>query len=80
MENIKQVLEVGGDPLDVTETVEDMPRIGSCMAMRQENADFAEAFAEDFEELKASGEYAEIMERFGADPTLIDMDGVQLSC
>jgi polar amino acid transport system substrate-binding protein len=79
-EAIAQVLESGGDPLDITDPVTDMPKIGSCFVLRKGDADFSAAFAEDFEELRASGEYAEIMEKYGADPTLIEMDGVQLSC
>jgi polar amino acid transport system substrate-binding protein len=78
--NIRQVLEAGGEPLDVTDVVSDMPQIGSCYAMRLEDADFVEAFRSDFDDLVASGEYAKILKKFGADPTLIETEGVKLTC
>jgi polar amino acid transport system substrate-binding protein len=78
--NIQQVLKAGGDPLDLTDTVPDMVKTGSCIAMSRSDVDFATAFADDFAELKKSGEYAKIMQKYGADPTLLDMPGVQLSC
>ena len=34
VENVKQVLASGGDPLDITDAPTDMPKIGSCMTMR----------------------------------------------
>lgn len=77
---IKQVLDAGGDPLDMTDDVADMPKIGSAYAMHQDDADFATAFSDDFTELRESGEYAKILEKYGADPTLLDSDGVQLTC
>ncbi|MGO1973159.1 MAG: transporter substrate-binding domain-containing protein [Propionibacteriaceae bacterium] len=77
---IEQVLDAGGDPLDITDDVADMPKTGSAYAMHKDDADFAAAFSDDFAELKESGEYAKILEKYDADPTLIEMDGVQLTC
>lgn len=77
---IEQVLDAGGDPLDITDHVTDMPKTGSAYAMHKDDADFAAAFIDDFAELKESGQYAKILEKYDADPTLIEMDGVQLTC
>ncbi|WP_395405831.1 transporter substrate-binding domain-containing protein (plasmid) [Arthrobacter sp. UC242_113] len=76
----KQVVQAPGAPLTIVERVADMPVIGSALAMRTQDADFANAFREDFKEMVASGEYAEIMKKFDSDPTTLDLPGVQLTC
>lgn len=66
--------------LEITETVPDMPKIGSSIAMRKEDADFVKAFNEAFAKMVESGEYAEIMKKYDGDPELINMEGIRDGC
>ena len=79
--NLKQVIESGGDPLDITGPLTDMPLIGACLTLRQEDQDFADQLKMDFAELQASGEYARILASFdGPEPSRIELPGVRLDC
>ncbi len=79
--NLEQVIASGGEPLDITGPLTDMPLIGACLTLRPEDQDLADQLKKDFAELQASGEYARILASFdGPDPARIELPGVRLDC
>lgn len=67
-----QALAKGGADFDITEPVEDAPRTGSGAAFRTSDAAFHEAYNKELAALKATDEFAEILTKWGFDPTVVE--------
>ncbi len=57
---------------DITEPVEDAPRTGSGAAFRQADTAFHEAYNKELAAFKATPEFAEILDKWGFDPTVVE--------
>lgn len=60
------------DGVEVTDPIEDAPSTGSSAAFRPDDADFLEAYNTELEAFKTEPEFAEILEKWGFDPTVVD--------
>ncbi|MBB1029700.1 ectoine/hydroxyectoine ABC transporter substrate-binding protein EhuB [Dietzia sp. SLG310A2-38A2] len=58
--------------VEVTEPIEDAPSTGSSAAFRPEDQDFLDAYNEELEKFKTEPEFAEILEKWGFDPTVVE--------
>lgn len=63
--SLNQLTEKGAEGFEVTEPLRDVPPTGAGAAFRKEDRDFRDAYNEKFRELKASGEFAKILEPWG---------------
>lgn len=60
------------DGVEVTDPIEDAPSTGSSAAFRPDDQDFLDAYNTELEAFKAEPEFAEILEKWGFDPTVVD--------
>ncbi|MDX2357003.1 ectoine/hydroxyectoine ABC transporter substrate-binding protein EhuB [Dietzia sp. PP-33] len=60
------------DGVEVTEPIEDAPSTGSSAAFRPEDQDFLDAYNTELEAFKTEPEFAEILEKWGFDPTVVE--------
>lgn len=60
------------DGVEVTDPIEDAPSTGSSAAFRPDDQDFLDAYNIELEAFKAEPEFAEILEKWGFDPTVVD--------
>lgn len=59
------------DGVEVTEPIEDAPSTGSSAAFRPEDRDFLDAYNVELETFKTEPGFAEILEKWGFDPTVV---------
>ena len=57
--------------VEVTDPIEDAPSTGSSAAFRPEDQDFLDAYNVELEAFKTEPEFAEILEKWGFDPTVV---------
>lgn len=57
--------------VEVTAPIEDAPKTGSSAAFRPDDQDFVDAYTEELEKFKTEPEFAEILEKWGFDPTVV---------
>jgi polar amino acid transport system substrate-binding protein len=60
------------DGVEVTDPIEDAPSTGSSAAFRPEDQDFLDAYNVELEKFKTEPEFAEILEKWGFDPTVVE--------
>lgn len=58
--------------VEVTDPIEDAPKTGSSAAFRPEDSDFLDAYNAELEKFKAEPEFAQILEKWGFDPTVVE--------
>ncbi len=59
------------DGVDVTDPIPDAPKTGSSAAFRPEDQDFLDAYNVELEKFKAEPAFADILEKWGFDPTVV---------
>lgn len=57
--------------VEVTDPIPDAPKTGSSAAFRPEDQDFLDAYNVELEKFKAEPAFAEILEKWGFDPTVV---------
>ena len=59
------------DGVEVTDPIEDAPSTGSSAAFRPDDQDFLDAYNTELEAFKTEPEFAEILNKWGFDPTVV---------
>lgn len=58
--------------VEVTPPIEDAPKTGSSAAFRPDDQDFVDAYNTELEKFKTEPEFAEILEKWGFDPSVVE--------